>query len=162
MVIVGKNLLLKSACRVPEKPCPSADSCHPKREIAFTFFSKIFWCWIEVTGLLFGTFWQAVLGWIEQAIIWVKVPNCSPMSSIQHCRVMHDRNDKVLAYKTTIQTLKKMSCKTAYGFRHRWQKRRVGNKHMDIGIYQIFWWYFFPSKIPSLEMNIIAVQGGWK
>ena len=75
---------------------------------------------------------------------------------------MEDRNDKVMAYRTFVQTLKKMRCKMAYGFRHRWQKRRVGNKHMDIGIYQIIGWYIFPSKIPSLEMNIIAVQGGWK
>ena len=48
---------------------------------------------------------------------------------------MADRNDKVMAYRTFVQTLKKMRCKMAYGFRHRWQKRRVGNKHMDIGIY---------------------------
>ena len=75
---------------------------------------------------------------------------------------MEDRNDKVMAYRTFVQTLKKMRCKMAYGFRHRWQKRRVGNKHMDIGIYQIFYGIFFHQKIPSLEMNIIAVHGGWK
>ena len=75
---------------------------------------------------------------------------------------MEDRNDKVMAYRTFIQTLKKIGCKMAYGFGHRWQKRRVGNKCMDIGIYQIFGWYFYPFQIPSLEMNIIAVQGGWK
>ena len=75
---------------------------------------------------------------------------------------MEDRNDKVYGLQKNCSNFEKMRCKIAYGFRHRWQKRRVGNKHMDIGIYQILSWYFFPSKIPSLEMNIIAVQGGWK
>ena len=84
---------------------------------------------------------------------------------------MEDRNDKVMAYRTFVQTLKKMRCKIAYGFRHRWQKRRVGNKHMDIIIYQFF--MGFLAKIPSfgnkhncctrgLEINIIVILGGWK
>ena len=78
------------------------------------------------------------MGYIGQAIIGVKVPNCSLIAPIQHCRVMEDRNDKVCGLQNNHSNFEKMRCEIAYGFRHRWQKRRAGNKHMDIGIYQIF------------------------